>query len=112
MTSLPSSVSDSCHARIGLMGNPSDGFKGKTVSFLLENFKATVHITEKPDDSRIELAEPVFFDSLDSLLSHTQKIVNMYHLKVAAFDTVLNVAIFAGLHKRDAIDASHMQSVH
>ena len=77
MTSLPSSVRDSCHARIGLMGNPSDGFKGKTVSFLLENFKATVHITEKPDDSRIELAEPVFFDSLDSLLSHTQKIVSI-----------------------------------
>jgi hypothetical protein len=57
------------------MGNPSDGFKGKTLSFLLENYKATVHITEKLDDSRIELAEPVFFDSLDSLLLHTQKIV-------------------------------------
>jgi len=77
MSVLPTTVSDSCYARVGLMGNPSDGFKGKTLSFLLENFKATVHITEKPDDSRIELAEPVFFDSLDSLFTHSQKIVSL-----------------------------------
>jgi len=30
------------YARIGLMGNPSDGFGGKTVSLLIQNFKATV----------------------------------------------------------------------
>ena len=76
MSELPTTVSDSCYARVGLMGNPSDGFKGKTLSFLLENFKATVHISEKLDDSRIELAEPVFFDSLDSLFTHSQKIVS------------------------------------
>ncbi|CAG8465423.1 5721_t:CDS:2 [Paraglomus occultum] len=27
-----------CHARVGLMGNPSDGFFGKTISFLISNF--------------------------------------------------------------------------
>ena len=31
-----------CNARIGIMGNPSDGFQGKTISLLIENFHATV----------------------------------------------------------------------
>ena len=34
------------YARIGLMGNPSDGFNGKTVSMLLGNFHATVTLRE------------------------------------------------------------------
>lgn len=41
-------VDGRCHARIGLMGNPSDGFGGKTISFLIENFTATVTIAEVP----------------------------------------------------------------
>ena len=43
---LPPSVTVCCPARIGLMGNPSDGFKGKTLSFLISNFEATVTIRE------------------------------------------------------------------
>ncbi len=34
-----------CEARVGMVGNPSDGFKGKTLSFLLGNFEACVEIT-------------------------------------------------------------------
>ena len=30
------------HARVGLIGNPSDGFRGKTISFTLQNFSAEV----------------------------------------------------------------------
>lgn len=30
------------HARVGLLGNPSDGFYGKTISFSLKNFYAEV----------------------------------------------------------------------
>ena len=47
---LPPSVTRCCPARIGLMGNPSDGFKGKTLSFLISNFEATVTIRENPSD--------------------------------------------------------------
>lgn len=43
---LPPSVTHCCPARVGLMGNPSDGFKGKTLSFLISNFEATVTIRE------------------------------------------------------------------
>jgi hypothetical protein len=28
---LPATVTESCPARVGLMGNPSDGFHGKTL---------------------------------------------------------------------------------
>ena len=48
VSSLPKDVSETCPARIGLMGNPSDGFHGKTLSFLLKNFSAIVTIREQP----------------------------------------------------------------
>ena len=36
------------HARAGLVGNPSDGYFGKTVSFIIRNFRATVRLWESP----------------------------------------------------------------
>ena len=36
------------HARAGLIGNPSDGYFGKTISCILRNFKAVVHLWESP----------------------------------------------------------------
>ena len=33
-----------CEARVGFMGNPSDGFNGKTLSFLIGNFQAVVQV--------------------------------------------------------------------
>ena len=35
-------------ARAGLVGNPSDGYFGKTISFVIRNFKATVRLWESP----------------------------------------------------------------
>ena len=36
------------YARAGLVGNPSDGYFGKTVSFIIRNFNATVKLWESP----------------------------------------------------------------
>jgi glucuronokinase len=36
------------HARAGLIGNPSDGYFGKTVSFVIRNFTTTVRLWESP----------------------------------------------------------------
>lgn len=36
------------HARAGLIGNPSDGYYGKTISFLVRNFTAEVTLWESP----------------------------------------------------------------
>ena len=76
MSAFPVVVEESCHARVGLMGNPSDGFKGKTLSFLLANFKATVRIEARDKEHGIEIAEPIFFDGLDSLRNHAEKLVS------------------------------------
>ena len=37
------------HARAGLIGNPSDGYFGKTLSFTMTNFSAKVTMWESPD---------------------------------------------------------------
>ncbi|MGH7214560.1 MAG: mevalonate kinase family protein [Tepidisphaeraceae bacterium] len=36
------------YARAGLVGNPSDGYFGKTISFIVRNFRATVRLWESP----------------------------------------------------------------
>jgi len=36
------------YARAGLVGNPSDGYFGKTISFIIRNFSATVKLWESP----------------------------------------------------------------
>ena len=33
-----------CYARVGILGNPSDGYAGKTLSSTIENFGATVYM--------------------------------------------------------------------
>ena len=41
-------ITGKAHARAGLVGNPSDGYFGKTISFLIRNFTTTVHLWESP----------------------------------------------------------------
>lgn len=44
--SAASPITRRAHARVGLVGNPSDGFFGKTISVSVENFWAEVSIHE------------------------------------------------------------------
>ena len=37
------------HARAGLLGNPSDGYFGKTVSFAFREFSADMTLYETPE---------------------------------------------------------------
>ena len=71
-------ASGSCNARVGLMGNPSDGFNGKTLSFLLKNFSAEVTIRELEGSSRIVIhphpaLDPNTFDSFEKLVNNTMR---------------------------------------
>lgn len=86
LSSLPSTVTYSCPARVGLMGNPSDGFNGKTLSFVLENFCASVNISASASDRpyAVELVpHPEFdrtcFHSLDNLHAETLLNVSSYY---------------------------------
>ena len=71
-------VSKSCYARVGLIGNPSDGFNGKTLSFLLKNFKATVSIKALHGSSRViiqphPIFDPSTFETFDKLVDNTKR---------------------------------------
>ena len=58
------------NARVGLIGNPSDGYFGKTISVTIKNFWAQVTLWESPDGADPAApGDPVEFDSLESLES-------------------------------------------
>src|SRR3954471_14447039 len=41
-------ITSHAFARAGLIGNPSDGYYGKNISFVVRNFRARVHLWESP----------------------------------------------------------------
>lgn len=61
------------YARAGLLGNPSDGYYGKTISFLVRNFRARVLLYPS---ARLEIkpgkADMPIFESLDDLYQSTR----------------------------------------
>jgi glucuronokinase len=61
------------HARAGLLGNPSDGFYGKTISFIIKNFAAEVTLWESPELEILDSEEDRSrFHSLDDLVHQTR----------------------------------------
>lgn len=57
------------YARAGLIGNPSDGYYGKTISLIVKNFAAEAVIYEWPELEIIPTRQDQCrFDSLDDLL--------------------------------------------
>ncbi|KAI8967296.1 hypothetical protein BDF20DRAFT_829811 [Mycotypha africana] len=68
------------YARVGLMGNPSDGFYGKTLSLLISNFWAEVTLFPNTDPKALEsiqtlsnpISDPRYFYSMASLVSMSE----------------------------------------
>jgi glucuronokinase len=57
------------HARAGLVGNPSDGYFGKTISCIVRNFRATVRLWESPHFEILPThGDLARFDSIDAFL--------------------------------------------
>lgn len=50
---IPAPIITQAYARAGLVGNPSDGYFGKTISFIIRDFSAEVRLAES-DELRIE----------------------------------------------------------
>jgi glucuronokinase len=50
-------IAEKVYARVGLIGNPSDGFFGKTIAALITQFWATVYLTpnDNPNDSTVSV---------------------------------------------------------
>ena len=61
------------YARAGLLGNPSDGYYGKTISYLVRNFRARVLVYPS---ARLEIrpskADTPIFESVDDLYATTR----------------------------------------
>ena len=66
-------IVEKAHARAGLMGNPSDAYFGKTISFTMENFYATVTMFASPE-LRIEphRSDENEFDSVDAMIENVK----------------------------------------
>jgi len=61
------------YARAGLLGNPSDGYYGKTISFLVRNFRARVIIHPSARlEIRLSKADTPIFENLDDLYQSTR----------------------------------------
>ncbi|KAJ8659621.1 hypothetical protein O0I10_004600 [Lichtheimia ornata] len=65
------------YARVGLMGNPSDGFYGKTMSLLISNFWAEVALLPQPTTEITIMSNPVAdprrFSTIASLAAMCQE---------------------------------------
>jgi glucuronokinase len=65
----PATIRTEAFARAGLVGNPSDGYFGKTISFIIRNYSARVELTEA---ERIEIIpnerDHSAFDSIGELV--------------------------------------------
>jgi glucuronokinase len=61
------------YARAGLLGNPSDGYFGKTIAFLVRNFRARVLLFPSARlEIRASKADMPVFESLEDLHSSTR----------------------------------------
>jgi len=66
------------YARAGLIGNPSDGYHGKTISLIVKNFSASVVIYEWPQMEIIPTRQDnCRFDSIEEFL-HDQRLNGYY----------------------------------
>ena len=97
-------IIERCYARIGLMGNPSDGFNGKTLSFLISNFSAEIKLVPNTISNKIQLVPNLIsdryeYDNLESLLLHTK--INGYYgglrLIQATMKVFTHICLIAGL---------------
>ena len=72
-------ITHRAYARIGLFGNPSDGYFGRTISCSIQNFYAEVTLVpdQQPFSSRVSFEPGPYdwnaFNSLGALAAHTEK---------------------------------------
>lgn len=66
-------IRTSAHARVGLIGNPSDGYFGKTISVIVPNYSAHVTLYESPQLMiHPDRSDRGKFDNLEELINNVQ----------------------------------------
>ncbi len=67
---MPKTIRLESYARAGLIGNPSDGYYGKTISFIIKNFCARVELIESKEIHIVPSPRDICkFDSLAKLVA-------------------------------------------
>ncbi|MFC1562785.1 mevalonate kinase, partial [candidate division KSB1 bacterium] len=67
-------INTSAYSRAGLIGNPSDGYYGKTISIIVKNFNAEITLYESPNINIIPNEMDIStFRSIDELISDVRK---------------------------------------
>ena len=61
-------IRTTAYARAALVGNPSDGYFGKTIAFTLRNFSARVTLYESPEIEILPLGDTSRFGSMEDLV--------------------------------------------
>ena len=88
-------------ARAALIGNPSDGYFGKTISFAFSNFQATVTLWESPKLCILpSVRDHETFDSIEDL-SRSVRLFGYYggiRLIKAAIKTFYQYVVTHGIH--------------
>ncbi len=70
---MPNTIRLESHARAGLIGNPSDGYFGKTISFIVKNFCARVELVESKEVHIVPSPRDICkFDSLEKLVKNAR----------------------------------------
>lgn len=68
------SVTGTAYARAGLLGNPSDGYNGRTISLIVKNYSASVQLTESQKLTLIPPStESNQFDSIEHFTESIQQ---------------------------------------
>lgn len=98
-------IQSTTYARVGLAGNPSDGFNGKTLSACVRNWRARVKLTPS-DHGRIEIQRHAEMDrlnyrNLEALAEQTERYghygaLRLIHATCALFYKVYGVDIKPG----------------
>lgn len=80
-SSSSSVIEHKAYARVGLLGNPSDVYYGRTISFAFSNFWASVQL--RPSDELVITPHPthdfVHFRSLDHLVRFFSYDIEVVH---------------------------------
>ena len=70
---ITSALETYAYARAGLLGNPSDGYFGKTISFIVRNFRARVVLSPSARlEIRLSKADMPVFENLEDLYENTR----------------------------------------
>ena len=63
-------ITTHAYPRAGLIGNPSDGYFGKTLAFTFRNFRAEVVLFETPElEIQLNSRDKCRFRDMDSLVA-------------------------------------------